>query len=63
MAEASLSEVRLGRERLYDIDDFHRQIESEPHPDGTEVSKDMPRWKMSDSDLADMFAFLKALPD
>jgi cytochrome c1 len=33
------------------------------HPDGTEVEADMPRWQMSDSDQADVFAFLKSLPE
>jgi mono/diheme cytochrome c family protein len=32
-------------------------------PDGQEVKADMPRWQMGEADLADLFAFLKALPD
>lgn len=39
------------------------QGETGRHPDGTEVGADMPRWKMTDADLADVLAFLKALPN
>lgn len=58
----NMSELK-GRQRPYDIDDFRQQVESGRHPDGAEVKAEMPRWQMSDADLADLFAFLKALPD
>ena len=32
-------------------------------PDGAAVKVDLPRWQMSDADLADVFTFLRALPD
>lgn len=62
VALRNMSEVK-GRPRPYDIDDFRQQVENGRHPDGAEVNADMPRWKMSDSDLADVFTFLKAVPD
>lgn len=52
-----------GRKAPYDIDDFRQTVENGRHPDGEEVKADMPRWKMSEADLADLFAFLKALPE
>lgn len=52
-----------GRQRPYDIDDFRTTVEQGRHPDGEEVKTDMPRWKMSEADLSDLFAFLKALPE
>jgi len=62
VALRNMSELK-GRQRSYDIDDFRQQVESGRHPDGTEVKADMPRWQMTDSDLADVFAFLEALPE
>jgi len=33
------------------------------HPDGaTSLSTNMPRWNISDEDLADLIAYLKILP-
>jgi mono/diheme cytochrome c family protein len=61
VALRSMAELK-GRQRPYDIDDFIEQVEHGRHPDGAEVKADMPRWQMSDSDLADVFAFLKAMP-
>jgi cytochrome c553 len=52
-----------GRKTAYDIDDFRQTVERGRHPDGEEIKADMPRWKMSEADLADLFAFLKALPE
>lgn len=52
-----------GRQRPYDLDDFRQQVEQGRHPDGEEVKADMPRWNMSEADLADLFAFLKTLPE
>jgi hypothetical protein len=51
-----------GRKRPYDIDDFRQTVEKGRHPDGDEVKAEMPRWRMSEEDLTDLFAFLKALP-
>lgn len=58
----NMSELK-GRQRPYDIDDFRQQVENGRHPDGTQVKPDMPHWQMSEADLADLFAFLKALPE
>ena len=58
----TMSELN-GRLRPYDIDDFRQQVEQGRHPDGEEVKAHMPRWKMSEANLADLFAFLKALPE
>jgi mono/diheme cytochrome c family protein len=62
VALRNMSELK-GRQRSYDIDDFRQQVVNGRHPDGTEVKPDMPRWQVSDPDLADVFAFLKALPE
>ena len=51
-----------GRAQPYDIEDFRRTVEQGQHPDGEKLNTDMPRWQMSDADLADLFAFLKSLP-
>jgi mono/diheme cytochrome c family protein len=47
----------------YGIGDLRQTVENGRHPDGQEVKADMPRWQMGEADLADLFAFLKALPD
>lgn len=52
-----------GRQRPYDLDDFRNTVEQGRHPDGEEIKADMPRWKMSEADLTDLFAFLKSLPE
>lgn len=52
-----------GRQRAYDLDDFRTTVEQRRHPDGEEVEAEMPRWQMSEADLSDLFAFLKALPE
>jgi hypothetical protein len=31
-------------------------------PDGTQLSMGMPRWNMSEDDLADVIVFFKTLP-
>lgn len=51
-----------GESGEYSLDDFHRAVVDGEHPDGDSLSRDMPRWQMSDADLADLFAFLKSLP-
>jgi cytochrome c oxidase subunit 2 len=45
----------------YTLQDFRTSVIEGKHPDGDELSIDMPRWKMSDQDLADLFAFLKTI--
>jgi mono/diheme cytochrome c family protein len=45
----------------YTLGDFRTAVVEGHHPDGDELSSDMPRWQMSDQDLADLFAFLKTI--
>ncbi len=58
----TMSELK-GRQRPYDLDDFRQQVEQGRHPDGAQVKQEMPRWQMSEADLADLFAFLKSQPE
>ncbi len=46
----------------YDSEKFRLALVRGQGPDGKELKQDMPRWKISDSDLADLIAFLKTLP-
>ena len=46
----------------YDLEDFRLAVVEGEHPDGELLSQDMPRWQMSDEDLADLFAFLQSIP-
>jgi cytochrome c553 len=46
----------------FDTEKFRLAVEEGKDPDGTQLSKDMPRWKMSDEDIADLIDYLKTLP-
>ncbi len=46
----------------YDLEAFRQAVVEGLHPDGESLSADMPRWKFSDQDLADLFEFLQTLP-
>jgi hypothetical protein len=46
----------------FDTNKFRLAVVKGQDPDGTKLKQDMPRWKMSDDDLADLIAFLKTLP-
>lgn len=46
----------------YSLDDFRRAVVEGEHPDGDPLDRDMPSWRMSDRDLADLYEFLKELP-
>ena len=46
----------------YTLQDFRTAVIDGQHPDGDELDSDMPRWQISDGDLADLFAFLKTIP-
>lgn len=59
-ALSTMSELK-DRQRPYDLDDFREQVKQGRHPDGAEVGQAMPRWQLSEADLADLFAFLKSL--
>jgi mono/diheme cytochrome c family protein len=56
------AEGRSSEEAPYDSELFQFAIEEGTSPSGEQLSKDMPRWEMSDSDVADLIAFLEALP-
>ena len=45
----------------YDFDAFRNAVERGIHPDGEALSKNMPRWQMSDADLQDLMSYLKSL--
>lgn len=47
---------------LSDLQAFRLAVSQGQHPDGEALSPDMPRWQMSDADLADVLEFLKSLP-
>jgi len=51
-----------GGEAGYTLEDFRRAVVEGRHPNGDPVDPNMPRWNLSDQDLADLFAFLKTLP-
>jgi hypothetical protein len=38
----------------FDHEKFSLTVEEGKDPDGTQLSTDMPRWKMSDGDIADL---------
>lgn len=44
----------------YGFEDFKNAVENGRHPDGESLSRDMPRWRMSDADLKDLMNYLKS---
>lgn len=50
-----------GEHEGYDLEDFRLAVVEGKHPDGESLDRDMPRWRMDDQDLADLFAFLKEI--
>jgi len=46
----------------YTLEDFRLAVVDGKHPDGESLSRDMPRWRMSEQDLVDLFEFLKSIP-
>jgi len=46
----------------YNLDAFRNAVVLGQHPDGDSLGTDMPRWEMSDADLAELLDFLKTLP-
>ncbi|MGC8879123.1 MAG: c-type cytochrome [Anaerolineae bacterium] len=58
----SESEEHGGGHGEYDLETFRKAVVEGQHPDGETLSRDMPRWRMSDADLADLFTFLQSLP-
>jgi hypothetical protein len=46
----------------FDAEKFRLAVTRGQDPDGTLLNPDMPRWNISDDDLADLIVFLKTLP-
>jgi mono/diheme cytochrome c family protein len=46
----------------FDAEKFRLAVVKGQDPDGTQLKSDMPRWNISDDDLADLIAYLKSLP-
>jgi cytochrome c553 len=46
----------------FDAETFRLAVVTGQDPDGTQLSSDMPRWKIGNDDLADLIAYLKTLP-
>lgn len=49
------------KHEAYNFEAFRNAVEGGKHPDGDELKKDMPRWKMGDADLQDLMDYLKSL--
>jgi len=59
--EEMVSDMEEELEGEYTLDVFKKAVVNGQHPDGDSLGTDMPRWKMSDADLADLYAFLQTL--
>ena len=46
----------------YGLDAFRQAVVEGKHPDGEELSANMPRWEMSDEDLTALLEYLRPLP-
>jgi len=46
----------------FDTEKFRLALVEGQDPHGPQLDPDMPRWKISDDDVADLIAFLKTLP-
>jgi len=46
----------------YDLETFRMAVVEGRHPNGERLSSVMPRWQLSDEDLADLLEYLKTLP-
>jgi mono/diheme cytochrome c family protein len=46
----------------YGLDEFRRAVVEGQHPGGEPLSREMPRWQMSEDDLTDLFEYLKIIP-
>jgi len=51
-----------GKNRPYNFDDFKTEVVDGKDLNGESLEADMPRWKMSEADLQDLFAFIQGLP-
>jgi len=48
-------------QKEFDAEKFRLDVVKGQDPDGTQLKTDMPRWNISNTDLADLIAFLKTL--
>lgn len=46
----------------YDLAALRMAVVEGQHPDGTDLSRNMPRWDLGDEDLADLAEFLRSIP-
>jgi mono/diheme cytochrome c family protein len=46
----------------YDFETFRTAVTEGRHPDGEPMSDDMPRWEISETDLADLAEYLQSFP-
>jgi mono/diheme cytochrome c family protein len=46
----------------YTLENFRKEVEDGIDVNGEQLDENMPRWQMSEQDLADLFAFLKTIP-
>lgn len=46
----------------YELDTFRMAVVEGRHPDGQQLSEEMPRWEMSREDLADLAEYLQSFP-
>jgi len=50
-----------GEPEPYTIELFRQAVVDGKHPDGDSLDTEMPRWRLNQSDLEDLFAFLETL--
>ncbi len=46
----------------YGFEQFRRAVVEGDHPNGEALSRDMPRWKMGESDVRDLMDYLMSIP-
>lgn len=61
LTDHAREEGEIGPTDEYSLDAFRRAVVDGQHPDGDELSSDMPRWRMSDASLKTLEAYLKSL--
>ncbi len=59
-AEHSDDEHEHGSEYSFEL--FRQAVVNGEHPDGEPLFEDMPRWNISDKDLADLMKYLMSIP-
>jgi len=57
-----LEEHQSAEHAVYGLEDFREAVVEGRHPDGEPLDNNMPRWQLSDDDLADLFEFIQTLP-